>query len=359
MRVRCGDAGGGVPKGRPLTRRAFALGGAALAASAFAGWVAWGNAALVTTRIEVASARVPAAFDGFRVAHVSDLHNAEFGPGNADLLGLLRAVRPDLVAVTGDLVDSRRTDFDVAASFMEAAAGIAPSAYVAGNHEARLMRRDPEGYAAYERRLVEAGTAVLHGGAYAVDRAGARIAVLGADDPGMHAVADGSAGDVPTEADTMREELAGLMARTRSLGGAAAGEEAPFALLLSHRPELFDVYIEAGVDLALTGHAHGGQFRLPLVGGVVAPNQGFFPRYDAGLYTGTDGVRPAAMVVSRGLGNSLFPFRVNNRPEVVLVELRRTVSTPAATNGAGSMAGQLRYAAMTTGGMLEGERVLW
>lgn len=321
MGVRRGDAGGGAPGGHPLTRRAFVLGGAALAMAVFAGWVAWGNTALETTRLTVAGARVPEAFDGFRIAHVSDLHNAAFGAGNADLLDLLRAARPDLVAITGDLVDSRRTDCDVAAAFVEGAAALAPTVCVAGNHEARLMRRDAEGYAAYERRLEASGALVLRNGVHAVERGGAALAVLGVDDPDVRT---GASGATRSDADVMRDRLAGLMAQAGSRGGAAAGEEGPFALLLSHRPELFDVYVEAGVDLALAGHAHGGQVRLPFVGGVLAPDQGFFPKYDAGLYTeGEGGAAPSAMVVSRGLGNSLFPFRVNNRPELVLVELRR------------------------------------
>ena len=73
----------------------------------------------------------------------------------------------------------------------------------------------------------------------------------------------------------------------------------------------------AGVDLVLSGHAHGGQIRLPFVGGLIAPGQGLFPEYDAGLYTEGD----THMVVSRGIGNSVFPFRVNNRPEIVVVTL--------------------------------------
>ena len=79
---------------------------------------------------------------------------------------------------------------------------------------------------------------------------------------------------------------------------------------------MFDTYVNCNVDLVLSGHAHDGQFRLPLIGGLVAPNQGFFPKYDAGLYTdgGTN------TVVSRGPGNSIIPFRFNNRPELVLVE---------------------------------------
>lgn len=94
--------------------------------------------------------------------------------------------------------------------------------------------------------------------------------------------------------------------------------ETNYTILLSHRPELFETYVNAGIDLVLSGHAHGGQFRLPFIGGLIAPNQGLFPRYDAGLYTeGHTG-----MVVSRGLGNSILPLRFNNRPEIVLVELQ-------------------------------------
>lgn len=315
----------GAAPGQPLlTRRAFVLGGAALVVAAFAGWVAWGNAALETTHLTVESARVPAAFDGFRIVHVSDLHNAQFGSGNADLLGLLRETEPDLVAVTGDLVDSRRTDYDVAASFAEGAAALAPTLYVAGNHEARIMRRDPEGYESYEQRLAASGVLALRNEVHAVERAGSALAVLGADDPSVRSVSVVQSDTARTDADVMRDRLEGLVAQASSLTDDLGNGDAPFTLLLSHRPELFDVYVEAGIDLTLAGHAHGGQVRLPFVGGVLAPNQGFFPKYDAGLFVeGEGGETPAAMAVSRGLGNSAFPFRVNNRPELVLVELRR------------------------------------
>ena len=88
-------------------------------------------------------------------------------------------------------------------------------------------------------------------------------------------------------------------------------------MFLSHRPELFDVYVEEEVDLVLTGHAHGGQFRLPVIGGLVAPNQGLFPKYDSGMFVEDD----THMIVSRGIGNSIIPLRINNPPEIVVVKL--------------------------------------
>jgi len=124
---------------------------------------------------------------------------------------------------------------------------------------------------------------------------------MGVDDPSLQT--DYLFGDAES---AMKAQLQTLMR-----------EKNAYTVLLSHRPELFDVYAENGVDLILSGHAHGGQFRLPFIGGLAAPNQGLFPEYDGGLYTnnGTN------MIVSRGVGNSIVPFRFNNRPEVVLVEL--------------------------------------
>ena len=104
----------------------------------------------------------------------------------------------------------------------------------------------------------------------------------------------------------------------KSLVPGMISAEDVYRILLSHRPELFELYEKYDMDLVLSGHAHGGQFRLPVVGGILAPHQGFFPKYDAGLYVEND----TNMIVSRGIGNSLFPFRLNNPPEVILIELK-------------------------------------
>ena len=94
-------------------------------------------------------------------------------------------------------------------------------------------------------------------------------------------------------------------------------EDESYKILLSHRPEQFEVYVKHKVDLVLSGHAHGGQVRIPFAGGLVAPNQGFFPKYDSGLYVNGS----TNMIVSRGLGNSIIPIRINNRPELVIITL--------------------------------------
>ena len=260
-------------------------------------WVAWGNTALVTTELFVRSEKLPAAFDGFRLVQVSDLHNASFGDGNAELLERVEQAQPDCIALTGDLVDSRHTDVDAALSFAREAAKIAPTYYVTGNHEARL-----EEWEKLLTGLEEVGVTILQNESILLDREGQAIVFSGVEDPSFH-------DDHPLH------DTEGIWERNLE---SLSPEEGRYTILLSHRPEYFAFYEKLGFDLVLAGHAHGGQFRLPGIGGLWAPGQGLFPEYDAGLYQqgGT------AMAVSRGLGNSLFPFRVNNRPEIVAITLQ-------------------------------------
>ncbi len=262
-------------------------------------WLAWGNRALTVTRLTVESDQLPAPFSGFRIAQVSDLHNAQFGPENEDLLNLLRDETPDLILLTGDLVDSRRTDLEVAVTFATQAAQIAPTYYVPGNHEARLSDQDFE---TLREGLASGGVTVLENRCEPLERDGAHITLAGIYDPGFYT--DYLMKDTALVMDTLLSSL--------------DLEEQDYTVLLSHRPELLDTYADHPVDLVFAGHAHGGQVRLPGIGGLVAPGQGFLPQYDAGLYT----QRNTDMVVSRGLGNSIIPLRVNNRPELVVVELK-------------------------------------
>ena len=270
-------------------------------------WIAWGNTALELNTYAITSDRLPEAFDGYRIAHVSDLHNAEMGDDNEKLLTMLREAEPDMIAITGDLIDSRNTDIEVALQFAEEAVKIAPCYYVNGNHEANVPKTE---YNELETGLIELGVTVLHDEEVIVESNDAIISLIGIDDPRFSG-ASTAVPDSQLPATRVGEDME--PERIKALSTTDG-----FTLLLSHRPEYFTNYVAAGVDLVLSGHAHGGQFRLPFVGGLVAPNQGLFPKYDAGLYTEDN----TNMIVSRGIGNSILPFRVNNRPEVILIELQ-------------------------------------
>ena len=258
-------------------------------------WTAWGNTALELNRYTISSDRLPEAFDGYRIAHISDLHNTEMGKDNERLLDMLRGAYPDIIAITGDIIDSRNTDIDVALQFTKAAMEIAPCYYVTGNHEARVSEYDE-----LKDGMIELGVVVLEDECIELEQSGETITLLGVNDPSFQT--DYLFGDSETVMQSKLQEMI---------------KEDTYMILLSHRPELFEVYRESKVDLVLSGHAHGGQFRLPFVGGLVAPNQGLFPKYDAGLYTEEN----TNMIVSKGIGNSILPFRFNNRPEVILIEL--------------------------------------
>ena len=251
-------------------------------------WIAWGNKALMTSSITVCGGRVLPALSGFRIAHISDLHNARFGENNEYLLQVLSQSKPDIIVITGDLVDARRTDIAAALGFAKDAVTIAPVYYVTGNHETALPQQQ---YEQLMEGLETAGVTVLANDAVTVTYHGEEITVVGLSDPASMA--------------------ASRLSRLTD-------KEERYVILLAHRPDFFEEYAEGGADLVFSGHAHGGQFRLPFIGGLMAPDQGLFPKYDAGLYR--DG--NTSMVVSRGLGNSIIPFRINNRPEIILVELK-------------------------------------
>lgn len=274
--------------------------------SALVGGMFYGNTALMLNTYTVTSENLPQSFDGYRIAHVSDLHNAQMGKNNEKLLTMLIDSKPDIIAITGDLVDSRNTDITVALQFAQQAVKIAPCYYVSGNHEARISE-----YSMLKEELIKTGVTVLEDSSLEIEHSDNKIIIAGVDDPSFKT--DYLFGDSAT---VMQNKLEKIITNNDT-----------YTVLLSHRPELFDVYADCGVDLALSGHAHGGQFRLPFIGGLLAPNQGLFPKYDSGQYT----YKNTNMIVSRGIGNSLFPLRLFNRPEVILIELKSNYSADANT----------------------------
>ncbi len=254
-------------------------------------WIANGDQNVGLTIYEVKVSGLPKAFDGMRIVQLSDLHNVTFRDDNQKLISVIAQAEPDLIFITGDALDSRNTDTEAALNIIGKAVSLAPAYYVTGNHEARLTE-----YADFELGLKKLGVEVLRNRSVQLEEGGDVLNIAGVDDPSF------------LDADVGEAAMAVMLKRIDAEG---------CTLLLSHRPELFDVYAGHDISLTFSGHTHGGQIRLPLLGGLYAPELGFFPEYDGGVFRQDD----STMIVSRGIGNSIFPFRVNNDPEVILAIL--------------------------------------
>ncbi len=245
------------------------------------------NKHLVITEYTYESDQIGAELDGYRIVQISDLHNAIFGKQNQTLLDAIQSCSPDIIVITGDLVDSNHTNVECAIRFVEEAVKIAPVYYVTGNHEYWLETSEREQML---EGIRSAGANDLEDETVCIEAGASSFLLVGMDDKHL---AD----------QTLKELLT---------------DQSELSIVLAHEPQFFSGYADAGADLVLSGHAHGGQFRLPFVGGLVAPDQGFLPEYTSGEYRIAD----TEMIVSRGLGNSIIPVRLFNYPEIVCVELR-------------------------------------
>ena len=217
-----------------------------------------------------------------------------FGENQNKLLWEIEELAPDIIIITGDLIDRRRYDLDAAMLFIDGAMEIAPIYYVSGNHEAWSNN-----YENIVQRLSNAGVEILDDKKMQLEIGESTIEILGLSDPAFltSKYAEG------TDTSRLVEQLNRL------------SDNLVFQILLSHRPEFFDLYADANMDIIFSGHAHGGQFRIPFIGGLVAPNQGIFPKYVDGVHTRNG----STMFISRGLGNSIVPIRICNRPEIIAV----------------------------------------
>ena len=248
----------------------------------------WQDNSIVVTDYKYANEKVPYEFNGFKIVQVSDLQNKMFYKNQSSLINKVKNANGDIIVITGDLIDSNRTNIQNAYVFIDEAVKIAPVYYVSGNHEKHSGKYDEliEG-------LSERGVHILENTYEYIEQNDSKIAIMGIKDIRKNYNFDSILEDMCNENSDY------------------------FKILLSHRPEIYEIYDEKGVDLSFTGHAHGGQIRLPFTDGLFAPNQGILPKYTSGIRYFDN----SAMVISRGLGNSVFPFRVFNRPEITVTTL--------------------------------------
>ena len=265
------------------------------------------NRHLETTYYTYKAEQLGADLEGYRIVQISDLHNVKFGKNNQKLVDRIRECEPDMIVLTGDLVDSNHTNVDRAVQFVDEIVKICPVYYVTGNHEYWLEKSE---YDELMDGLVSAGVVILDNQVVEISWGDAKFRLVGLDD---RSLADGTLEALLSD-ESIRNNQAEQKEETAD--NEDSGEK-ELTVVLAHEPQYLARYAGTGVDLVLSGHAHGGQFRLPFVGGIVAPDQGFLPEYTAGEYymNGTE------MIVSRGLGNSVIPVRLFNYPEIVCVDL--------------------------------------
>ncbi|MEH7239391.1 metallophosphoesterase [Bacillus sp. JJ1562] len=250
------------------------------------------NNSIVTSEYIISSDKLPQKFNEYKIVQLSDLHSKSFGNDQSVLVKKVKKLKPDLIVFTGDLIDSDRYDEKPSLILMERLVQIAPVYYVTGNHEWWSGK-----FNTLEDKLKSIGVQVIRNTVEEITIGTDKIQIAGIDDP-----ANVERAKTEENFTNAIEEIEG---------------EDNFQILLSHRPEMLSFYSEDGFDVVFSGHAHGGQFRIPFVGGLIAPDQGLFPKYTSGKYKSGN----TTMVVNRGLGNSIIPIRVFNRPEIVVVTL--------------------------------------
>ncbi len=254
------------------------------------------NNYLQVSNYTIESNKIPKDFDGFKIAQISDFHNTKSKKLTNDLVEEIKKTKPNIIVLTGDLVDSYKTNINVVISFVEKINDIAPIYYVTGNHEARI-----DNYDELKDKLEKNKVIILDGKLEIIKKDNSEINLVGIDDPSFNF------NTYRDDSTIIQDSLVPIKYNKNN-----------FNILLSHRPELIETYAKNNFDLVLSGHAHGGQIRIPFIGGLIAPNQGLFPKYTSGIYE----MNNTKMIISRGIGNSVLPFRVNNRPELVVIKLK-------------------------------------
>ncbi|MDD4370101.1 MAG: metallophosphoesterase [Anaerostipes sp.] len=241
------------------------------------------NNSIVITGFVYTSTKVKSDLDGYKIVQISDLHNKKFEKDNKVLIKKIRKSKPNIIVLTGDLIDSSHTDIETALNFVKKAKEIAPTYFVTGNHECALSQNK---YNQLLKGLQRCGAILMDGKAIKLFKNSYLVGI----------------GD-----DSLKEIRSKL-------------PNASMKILLAHEPQLLADYAKAKTDIVLCGHAHGGQIRIPFCNiGLIAPDQGLFPKYTSGKYEKGE----TTMYVSRGLGNSILPLRIFNQPEIIEIVLKK------------------------------------
>lgn len=256
----------------------------------------YNNKTVKTTYYNIKSKDIPKNFSNFKILQVTDIHCDKVGYSDLEFFKKIKNENPDIIVITGDIFDSYNNYPEYAYNFLANLSEIANCYYVSGNHELRL----PLEYEHLKNILDKLNIKNLNNTSIELFREKESINLAGVEDfnyfKNMYK-------------ENHYSEFRNQLIKNRKLG--------MYNILLSHRPEKFNMYEELNYNLIFSGHAHGGQWNIPFVGRIFSPSQGLFPEYTHGICT----LNNTSMIISQGLGNSSFPVRINNRLELVVVVL--------------------------------------
>ncbi len=253
------------------------------------------NMTFHTTEYTISSPYLPNAFNRYRIAQISDLHNNVFGNKGEALQKAVDAAAPNIVVITGDTISRRSNDTHAVVEALKPIAAKYPTYFIRGNHELyRDAHRDDA--ADFYKALDAAGVIRLENRSVSLMHREATIQLAGLMEP-LSCYENRTAPDVEQWLGKKKNE---------------------YTILLAHNPLPFAAYAKWGAELTLAGHVHGGVVRLPFIGGLFSPERRLFPAYSKGIYR----QGKSAMVVSAGMGGSMFPFRLFNPQELVVITLQ-------------------------------------
>lgn len=263
----------------------------------------YGNNFIEVSQYTVSSNEIPTSFKGFKILQLSDLHSKSFGDNNNRLVKKIISQNPDIVVMTGDMVNAKDTDFEVFISFAEQISKRFDVYYIVGNHEQNLNDNKKQ---ILMGKLNEIGIKVLDNEKVAISRGQDSINLYGLwfNLRYYKDLSNEYTKDVFFGADQIQTILGNF-------------DTDAYNILLTHNPLYADTYSDWGADLTLSGHIHGGMIRIPFVGGLLSPEREFFPKYDGGEYQ----INGKTLIVNRGLGNGDFGIRVFNQPEISVIML--------------------------------------
>jgi len=255
------------------------------------------------TKYEISSSKIPKSFNGYKILQLSDLHSRSVGTNNETLLKKIDAEKPNIIVITGDIVNTKDTDFSTAYKLAKSLTEKYPVYYIVGNHEQRLPLQK---FNEILSNLRQNGVTVLHNQSVPLFNGADRIDLTGLTLP------------LSYYTNQLKQQTHKDLTPTTLKQFIGAPQKDIFHILLSHNPLYFETYASWGADLTLSGHIHGGIIRFPFIGGLLSPERTFFPKYSGGKYE----IENSTLIVNRGIGNGTVNLRIFNNPEITVITLK-------------------------------------